>query len=283
MKNKWSSFSSPNCWGETNGWQCPYAIKDANGEISGFEVWENDYYSRSIINKDTLSRSHVLFLGDSFIFGHGIKRNESVSAHFDNIDSLEDYSCFNLSKPGGSNAFSLTRLQQWCNVHGEKLHTVYLGVTDIARTMHWDLEEDWTWDDNMHERTDSLHFNYVPSSPPENLPGHKGKSLQKGYTKIISKIDYVAKFETFLMSVINLSKVHGFNIFLFDTIPGITTREEMNTIKSCTEPNIRWAVDVSLSTNDTSAHIPNDHHWNSLGSKITSENLYNETKDWYVK
>ena len=45
----WSSLSGPDVYSEFRGVQCPYAIKDSSGMITGYDTWENDYYSRTRI------------------------------------------------------------------------------------------------------------------------------------------------------------------------------------------------------------------------------------------
>jgi len=289
---QWSVFSNPDIYSGWNGEQCPYAIKNNDGNIIGFDTYDNDYLSRSEINEETLSKKHILFLGDSFVFGHGVKRKDDIAFQFKNNNTLpKDYSCFNLGLPGGSNMLSLTRLHQWCNVHSEKLHTVYFGITDLARTTHWQASAEWTWDDNMYTYENRerrfKRFDYIPANPTQ-------EKIDTLYAKLTSKINYLVNFEIFLMSVINLSKIHKFNVFLFETIPGILTREELNIIINNISmyKNIRWTtqndnVGEILGEGNTEeflpTRIPNDNHWNTLGTKIISENMYKETFFWYLE
>lgn len=283
LYRKWSSLSNPDCWCDRNG-RDSFETKDDNGKIIGFEQYNNDYLSRSEINEETLSKKHVLFLGDSFIYGHGVKREDNLASQFkNNIKRQTEYSCFNLGYPGGNNTLSLLRLQQWCNVHSDQIDTVYFCLTDIAREIYWELENnDWSWDDNMYEQTDANEpFLYIPSRPRRI----RYKKQQQAFENMTSKINYLAKLEVILISVINMSRIHGFNLFFFDTFQNLLTPQERNIITKIipTQKNIIWGEpDYRTGSIIEDIISKDDSHWNATGTKKIADKLYENTKEWYI-
>ena len=151
MKKRWSSLSQPD-WGDidmTDKQLTPYQNKDENGNEIGADKWENTYHTRSTVNDETLKKKHILFLGDSFVYGHGVKRGNTISDYFNEMVS-EDYSCFNLAEPGSGFDTALLRLQQWCNGFGDQVHTIYFGIPEITRLRHWEaVDENWQWEDDI--------------------------------------------------------------------------------------------------------------------------------------
>ena len=169
MKKRWSSLSQPD-WGDidmTDKQLTPYQNKDENGNEIGADKWENTYHTRSTVNDETLKKKHILFLGDSFVYGHGVKRGNTISDYFNEMVS-EDYSCFNLAEPGSGFDTALLRLQQWCNGFGDQVHTIYFGIPEITRLRHWEaVDENWQWEDDIMKEDkvywDHLGVQYSPS------------------------------------------------------------------------------------------------------------------------
>ena len=274
----WSSLSGPDVYSEFCGVQCPYAIKDSSGMITGYDTWENDYYSRSEINSETLNKKHVMFLGDSFTFCHGVKREDEFGKRFEELLS-SDYSCFNLAIPGGSNSLSLLRLQQWCNAHGNQIHSVYFNISSIARDMYWYTDTDWSWNSDI-DSVMSNRFDYIPSNPSHMTEHYK--MLISTFEKQSSKLNSMVKLETVLMSVINLSIVHGFKLYFWNVPDTLMTENEEKRISSTSvfNENIVWGGSIEHEKSDDLAE--DDRHWSPSGIKRISKVLYNKTKGWYV-
>tara|TARA_B110000858_G_scaffold122639_1_gene139862 strand:- start:1737 stop:3035 length:1299 start_codon:yes stop_codon:yes gene_type:complete len=285
---KWSSFSRPECWWQHTG-SFAAEVKNDEGEVIGEENWENDYHSRSIINEETLRKNkHILFLGDSFVFGHGLKREDDLASQFSNHINSDEYSCFNLALPGANNTFSLLRLQQWCNSYSKEVDTVYIGISDIMRENYWPTDPSVGWDDTVYDLAEvcrpgrSLHpFFYIPSSIPKEM-NSVFKHAHKRFEQLVSKKDSMAKFESFLISIIHMSNTYGFNVFLFDTFD-LMSEKERYLIKNfiSIHKNVIWGDIKDFRIRDDICKIKNDGHWNTKGTGKIADTLYNKSKNWY--
>jgi hypothetical protein len=324
MKKRWSSLSTPDCYqievGTLNHTPpgsnlTPYQIKDEDGKEIGCDKWENEYHTRSKVNDETLKKKHILFLGDSFVYGHGVARGNTVSDFFD-IYISDDYSCFNLGVPGTGFDTGLLRLQQWCNAHGDQVHAIYFGLSELSRHRHWEwLEEDWKWSDSVYTEDkyfyDSVRVDFSPefreAKGRDFDPTNKRViSIRKNYSKLLSKVNSVAKLDATVMAVINLSKVYNFNVYFFNTNSSNLPDEDETVLKEQTENyNIKWSEGSHLDptmrvwdrhnsiivNNDTenkrqdslwnSYFIKNDGHWSSKGCKMVANEIFDETKQWY--
>jgi len=99
MKNRFSSVSNANCYENLRGVKCGWKnIIGPNADT--YDVIENDYYSRSTINDEILKKKHILFLGDSFVFGHGITHADTMGVHFEELLNNDEYCVINLGVPG---------------------------------------------------------------------------------------------------------------------------------------------------------------------------------------
>ena len=170
LKLPFSAFSEANSYYFMNGKPVQYSDFD-NGE-----VYDNDYMSRSTIPEDIKEKKHILFIGDSFIFGDKLLRHEIISAHFEKMLDIDKYCVINLATNGTSLEHATLRLQQWCNSFPDNIHSVYLGITSLTRSTHWFLEERYLdgVDDSDVDLYSSYHpekvmrFDYLLASPPKH-------------------------------------------------------------------------------------------------------------------
>jgi hypothetical protein len=291
MKKPWSSFSPPDHW-KSNGEPTHFENKDPDGNVIGMDKWQNDYMTRSVVNDETLAKNHILFLGDSFVFGHGVERGKTLSDFFDKLIS-DDYSCFNLGVPGAGIDTILLRLQQWCNKFGNQTHTVYFGITSLTRLVHWEPEKtDWTWDDSIYdEEMEMWPFLYRSSKiiPKQKFRQRRAKIIHDSYQNLLSNVQCMARFDASIQAVINLSKAYNFNVYFFDTCCDINDKDR-EIIKEHTEDyNVKWLTSSNgtlgkLSDEEWDKYIiKNDGHWTPHGNKKVASILYNETEEWYKK
>ena len=311
MKKHWSSFSPPDIYEDNNGAKTCLDIKDKDGNITGCDSWENDYGTRSIVNDETLKKKHIIHVGDSFVYGHGVPRGSTISDYIDKFVS-DKYSCFNLAEAGSGHDSALLRLYQWCNKFGKQVHTVYFGISQLSRLSHWEPEaEDWTWDDHVYDEAhQDWKFSYSVNKLDEreikndNRRNHRKrkKTIHEGYTNLLSNVQCMAKLDNTLMAVINLSKVYNFNVYFFETCFTFN-HEDIKVLKKQTENyNIKWCNqecaqpinkikfllynkikndDELLFRELETYYIKNDGHWNTKGNKEVATVLYDETKHWY--
>ncbi len=299
MTPRWSSLSTAKLYEDLNGESTTFAIKDSNGKITECDKWENDYCTRSTVDDEILKKKHIVCLGDSFVYGHGVPRGNTMTDYLDNLVS-DEYSCFNLAWPGTGFDSALLRLQQWCNEFGDQVHTVYFGLSSLTRLKHWEsYKENWMWEDNVYENFPTVTMNYLPNdllnSNASKWHKHRAALVHKSYTHLISKVNSMAKLDATIVALTNLSKVHNFNIYFFGTfIGGRNTVKELAIIKEQTENyNIKWGetnrgpLMTYFNTKNISSarwesyYIKNDGHWNAKGNNRVAQVLYNETKQWY--
>ena len=300
MTPHWSSLSTAKLYKNLNGTSTLFEIKDSNGKITECDKWENDYCTRSTVDDEILKKKHIVCLGDSFVYGHGVPRGNTMTDYLDNLVS-DEYSCFNLGLPGTGFDTALLRLQQWCNEFGDQVHTVYFGLSGLTRLKHWEShKENWMWEDNVYENFPTVTMNYLPNeswlnSTTPKWRKNRFKVVHKSYTHLMSKVNSMAKLDATIVALTNLSKVHNFNIYFFGTfIGGPNTVKELAIIKEQTENyNIKWGetnrgpLITYFNTNNVdsasweSYHIKNDGHWNAKGNNRVAQVLYNETKQWY--
>ncbi len=302
MTPRWSSLSTAKLYEDLNGESTTFAIKDSNGKITECDKWENDYCTRSTVDDEILKKKHIVCLGDSFVYGHGVPRGNTMTDYLDNLVS-DEYSCFNLGLPGTGFDTALLRLQQWCNEFGDQVHTVYFGLSSLTRLKHWEsCKEDWMWEDNVYDDDyPSMSMNYLPNeakffdSNATKWQRQREALVHKSYTHLMSKVNSMAKLDAIIVALTNLSKVHNFNIYFFGTfIGGPNTIKDLAIIKEQTENyNIKWGetdrgpLMTYFKTKNIdskswgSYHIKNDGHWNAKGNNRVAQVLYNETKQWY--
>ncbi len=314
MKKRWSSLSKPDCHADhlIGDTRTPFIVKDKNGIAIGCDKWENEYGTRSTVNDETLKKKHIVCVGDSFVYGHGVARGNTISDYFDNITS-DDYSCFNLGEPGTGFDTALLRLQQWCNEFGDNVHTIYFGLSAITRWRHWEFtNKNWQWEDDVYteENYDGVFHDYFKvdfldiRGPSEAESSHKRSNyIRKSYAQLLSKVHIFAKLDATIMAVINLSKVYNFNVYFFNTNAKNYTIKDGQVLKEQTESHqVKWCtgfqfdpvmiewtrVQESLKGDEKRKnvvwdinYIPNDGHWNSKGCNLVAKLLYEETKQWY--
>ena len=264
IKNRFSSLSQANCYKGGRGHR-PYMNK-TNGKYGTYDSILNDYYSRSNINEEILKKKHILFLGDSFIFGHGVPREHTSSDHFEEILNNDEYCVINLAIPGTSVHYATLRLQQWCNSFGNQIDSIYFGISAISRRQFWfqfpfdENEFRYNVYSNDDSRDDAGYwrsklFGPLPSgelyqyrgyrfissdnrlnSLPDNTLIDEERSIlkpvHKGYEPIVtSKVDSVAMFDASLQAIKTLGLLYNFNIFSFFTVSDLLLQDERTIIK----------------------------------------------------
>jgi hypothetical protein len=275
-----------------------------------YDVIENDYYSRSIINDEILKKKHILFIGDSFVFGHGVPHADSMGVHFEELLNNDEYCIINLGIPGAAYDHSFLRLQQWCNQFGNNIHSVYFGLSHPSRKMHVQQHQygdaiatDNLYDSNNVEIIDSVlqkksiiseikdfFLQHIPRET--TLDSDLAQSAYFKYMVFRPAIDILSQWDSHIAMLKTQGRAYRFNICTFPTVPGDFTTSEHNTIKQHVDvpegfPKFTYGLlKMSEEKLDNTIHSVdpiNDHHWNSLGNKQVASNLFKETKHWYDK
>jgi hypothetical protein len=155
-----------------------------NGETNHFdptlrETWDHELNTRSDIDIKSVANI-ISFFGDSFMYGHGVNRNETVSYYFNEMcdNSIE---CINFALPGSSNTMTIRSMNQWLNhINSEK--TIAM-IVNIAPTSRIDIDISPLYpqymlspnrelfppiyrnDDDINEQVHTTC--YTPSNPPD--------------------------------------------------------------------------------------------------------------------
>tara|TARA_B110000438_G_scaffold66024_1_gene66538 strand:- start:308 stop:1090 length:783 start_codon:yes stop_codon:yes gene_type:complete len=232
---------------------------------------------RNVINDEELEKKHILFLGDSFVYGDHLKNHETIPHHFKNLLTNNDYSIWNFGVSGSSIDSSLLNLQQWCNSYSDNIHSVYFGITSKSRNLFWSGENN--------------SYNHITGNVPdiENTVANE-ILIAKNMNKLASALEFqttVLVYNT-MQQLKNLSLIHNFNLMSFQTSDEKINDDAWSDIKESLEDErfiIRgegnfWTSDIKI------GRIPEYFlecgHWSSLGCKYMAENiLYERTKKWY--
>jgi len=254
------------------------SVAKAQDLIDHYKTFPTSVEIRSILNEEELQKKHIVFLGDSFVYGSGIHANNTMSSQFNTkLEKSDEYGIFNLGIPGSSLDSSLLVLQQWCNSYSDKIHSVYFGITSKARVQHW-IDEEHT-------------YNYIPGKKnvpePENTVGDEiflAKSLNK--LVAVQEFQTIVKVNHTMQHIKNLSQLHNFNVMSFYTTDERVSEEEMNEIKKLEDE--RFIIHDKHFEEDFEEDRPEfyiskqDRHWSREGNRYLVDNiLYPKTKKWY--
>jgi len=300
MKNTFSSLSNANCYENLRGVKCKW--KNITGPTAGtYDIIENDYYSRSTINDEILKKKHILFLGDSFVFGHGLTHADTMGVHFEELLNNDEYCVINLGVPGSSYEHAYLRLQQWCNQFGDNIHSVYFGLTHPFRKMHiidYAINADITFE-NFYDSTTNIDIvdflidqtPYAMKSPYDNGDIVLAHRAFYKYTAYRSTIDILTQWDRQVAMLKTQGKAYQFNTCTFQTTTTDITPLEHETIKQHADvlegfPKFIYCLQEKSDDKVDDSHLidpKKNRHWNSLGNKQVASNLFKETKHWYER
>jgi hypothetical protein len=255
------------------------------------------YGIRSTVDEERLEKKHILFLGDSFVYGCNIPYKATMSSQLEEkLNKSNEYSVFNLGLPGGSLESALLRLQQWCNSYGSQIHSVYFGMTSRYRMQYWiDVKGDDATDIYHSARSfnESHSLGYIPGRlpPPWATVGDErfiSKNLNNLMT--VSNLHTGVKFDHIMQNFKNLSQLHDFNVLSFYVSDEQISDTDKEYVKEHLESNtdnseFKIYMDDIAFPNDNAYHIsPDDRHWNEAGNKFVTDNiLYPRTRHWYYR
>ena len=144
-----------------------YGRKVMHGDPNFIEENHSLYPTRSKI-KDLKNTKHILFFGDSFTFGHGVRGEHTVTHILDKeYVNDENYTVINFGWPGSSNEYALLLLHKWLlEEYNSNIHTIVFGFSGLLR------KDNWIFDDYkcFTEEPVSIYNSTTHHSPL--LPGH---------------------------------------------------------------------------------------------------------------
>ena len=251
------------------------SIAKAQDLIDHYKTFPTDVGIRSILNEEELEKKHIVFVGDSFVYGDHILNSDTMSSQFATLlDKSDEYGMFNLGISGGSLDSSMLVLQQWCNSYSDKIHSVYFGITSKARVQYW-IDDEHT-------------YNYIPGKENVPEPEHTVGDeiyLAKGLNKLVAVQEFqtIVKVNHTMHHLKTLSQLHNFNVMSFYTTDERVSDEEMNEIKKLEDK--KFIIHDKDFEEDKQEHYVSstDNHWSKEGNKYLVDNiLYPKTINWYV-
>tara|TARA_B110000263_G_scaffold39399_1_gene31059 strand:- start:1817 stop:2716 length:900 start_codon:yes stop_codon:yes gene_type:complete len=298
IKLPFSVFSKADSYAFMNGRRIQYDFVEES------EVYNNDYMSRSTIPDDINEKKHILFLGDSFIFGDKLSNNETIPEHFEKIINNDEYCVINLAINGSSLDHAILRLYQWCNSFPNNIHSIYLGVTGLSRSTHWTCRAEHASPKEPLElfKNHPEHierFDFVVSSPPDRWDSPAGASqysMYKAQSKLISKVNSLKKLEESLIQVKYIANVHNFKVYTFSTIQNDWLEAQSSSLN---EKSIHEMIEILIADDNfiyqwrpekmpmgagyesVKKFLLPCGHWNSDGCNHVAEHVMNDTKNWY--
>jgi len=288
-----SEFASADC----------FETFELGNQITGQTI--NKYFTRTKISEEQLAqKKHILFIGDSFTYGHGVEDHETLPAHFESMLDDDEYYVINLAATATSIDWSVTRLQQWCNTFSENIHAVYFGVTAISRRTHWqkvsrdnhgrykqvdDLSSslgDYI-DINVYDKLDDAStyykFDFLSGTSEKS---ELVKPKHKAYIILSSKVNDVNYCERNLVSVKQKANIYNFNVYVYFILKDLTISEQ-EIMKENLESN-NSNIDIKVQTGfawfvpePTENYRLSDGHWNSNGCNYMATKLLDNTIEWY--
>ena len=124
-RNTKFSYFSDLSWFDGRGARTPY-----DPELK--EVWPSDLPTRSDITKIDECKNIIAIFGDSFMYGHGVRKTKTIP-HFINTNS-KDTIGLSFGMPGASNDYTVKTLNQWTNnAYTEKTVAVVFNVAPLPR------------------------------------------------------------------------------------------------------------------------------------------------------
>ena len=289
-------LSDADCYSSMNGTRTQYDTTNCQ------EVYTNDYMSRSDIPDNISEKKHILFLGDSFVYGVGARKSDNISSMFEKELNDNDYCVVNLSVGGGSLSYALLRLQQWQNTFPNNIHSVYLGISGGSRSTYWKTESKALsttkyksiLDANLY--TDEIGiapYTHIPAHDPELGHFDAARHILEGYEdevtvynaliNLTTKIRNVSMIEQNLTYAKNIANANNFNVYTFFTMDDMLIEEEHDALKNHLEKNN--SINFIYKKFDIIArslkYRLEDGHWNSEGTKHVTNKLINETSGWY--
>ena len=128
-RNTKFSYFSDLSWFDGRGTPIPF--KNYDGDNFN-EVWTSHLPTRSDISGIYDCKNIITLFGDSFMFGHGVPKNKTIS-HFINKNSSDTIS-ISFGIPGSGNEHTIKKLNQWVNTeHSEKTSAVVFNLAPLPR------------------------------------------------------------------------------------------------------------------------------------------------------
>lgn len=268
------------------------------------EKWNHHVPTRSSL-LDIDNKKHIVLIGDSFTFGHGVIRDQALDAYLNKLTTSE-YAVINLGIPGGSNNLMVTALCKWMNTKwASNLHTVIAGFTFHDRAEYQierrNLPEAQIYGIE-HEIKDSsakpVQYYFSQDNPPTGANSLTEKiQIRKANTAhfefFSDRINGLKEWEKSFSHIHSIAKANNANMLWWEHgIEGNLSPDDSAFLKGRLNDihhgggnkNILKYMDKFTSQEivqkDPQPYHTSCNHWNSLGNELFAKMMINELKGY---
>tara|TARA_B110000211_G_scaffold49277_1_gene53651 strand:- start:387 stop:1220 length:834 start_codon:yes stop_codon:yes gene_type:complete len=246
-------------------------FKDGHYEMT--DDWNIDLQTRSTMSPITPEDKIIIFAGDSFTFGDGVKHKDTFCGQLQSTDFFKDYKVINIGIRGASNDLITNVLSKWCNMYANQIKYVIMGFSFYSRRVFY---------------TDLSKSKYVYEGIANINPGNwtstieEHKWLQDAYAATL-KLSTVEmdnnNFERNVLLTKGLGKIHNFKTYWwsieehawYDAPPA--DRLENNS-ERIDDDDFKY-IDIGKQFGDEESNYisKEDSHWNKSGHSIIADRI----------
>jgi hypothetical protein len=264
-----------------------------------------DRYGNRIPTPDENPR--IIFIGDSFTFGHGLADSDTFVAIY--CSALE-LSCANLGKPGFGTTEELDRLEYFLTDVGWRpdiVKLVFFGMTGTLMSGN-DLYDNYLWASrNAATVSSGAKASYARNGYPASSPQNRVRDFMKLIKNLVLEHSNLGRFFYFTLGnqvrslfsppasqktlesgllvtrnqiqrLTKLSEIYGFGIeiFVIHPVQDLIRRTSDNTIHTLQNsiPGYKFASSAKIfAPNPSQYYFSYDGHFNAKGAKKFAEFL----------
>lgn len=272
IKKGYSHFSK-------TGWEYDNtSINPLSQKYGIVDYWDRYYRTRTkIIPENLKEKKIIIFVGDSFTFGDGIKYKNTFCNIIDQKLS-DDYCCINIAYPGNPNSKSLLCLTQWLNLCGSQIHMVIFGASIPHRRLiiHDDKDKKLYEDHIYDDKGKFNHFGKFRTFNSHHTPEHHFD--EKYFTALLTlsnDVQDIFEFERDFLLLKGLGKLYNFKIYWWEWFMHKYHEKILSTIIEHTQSEDFKYIPINA---PDIPKIPNDGHFSEEGNKIVSEIIMSEIR-----
>lgn len=254
-----------------NPFSYPETIHPMAAHYTNIDYFDSKLWTRSSIRyEDLLHKKIILFAGDSFTFGLGLKYKDTFSNIIhEEMFNTDEYIIINIGHPGASNDFISMRVQQWVNEFSKNIAAIVIGFSFLSRRLHYHNTTETFYSDNtMIDITEDMYsFN-----PANNV----NTNLYYAYIETQSYINDLRNLERILLQNYYMSKATGIKMYWFSLFNKQLSNSDCAVIKS--HFNKETFVHIDIEDLEIPVISPTDGHWNEEGNKVIANTIMERLK-----